>query len=64
MLSHASIHKAKGLDVKAVIVIVIGLPPHAALASDYDAYSWSMAVSRARQLLAVVESSCANASTT
>lgn len=58
MLSHAPIHKAKGLDAKAVIVI--GLPPHAALASDYDAYSWSMAVSRARQLLAVVEAQVAD----
>lgn len=53
-IRHTSIHKAKGLDSKAVIII--GLPPHKDLASDYDHYSWFMAVSRARQLLAVVES--------
>jgi hypothetical protein len=52
-IRHTSIHKAKGLDSKAVIVI--GLPPHKDLASDYDHYSWFMAVSRARQLLAIVE---------
>jgi hypothetical protein len=50
---HTSIHKAKGLDSKAVIII--GLPPHQDLDSDYDHYSWFMAVSRARQLLAIVE---------
>lgn len=54
-IRHTSIHKAKGLDSKAVILI--GLPPHKNLASDYDHYSWFMAVSRARQLLAIVESS-------
>ena len=52
-IRHTSIHKAKGLDSKAVILI--GMPPQKSLASDYDAYSWFMAVSRARQLLAVVE---------
>jgi hypothetical protein len=52
-IRHTSIHKAKGLDSKAVILI--GLPPHKDLSSDYDHYSWFMAVSRARQLLAVVE---------
>ena len=52
-IRHTSIHKAKGLDAKAVIII--GLPPHKNLTSDYDHYSWFMAVSRARQLLAVVE---------
>ncbi len=51
-IRHTSIHKAKGLDAKAVIVI--GMPPHNALSEDYDHYSWFMAVSRARQLLAVV----------
>jgi len=50
---HTSIHKAKGLDSKAVILI--GMPPHHQLADDYDHFSWFMAVSRARQLLAVVE---------
>jgi len=53
-IRHTSIHKAKGLDSKAVILI--GLPTHKDLASDYDHYSWFMAVSRARQLLAIVES--------
>lgn len=52
-IRHTSIHKAKGLDSKAVILI--GLPPHKDLTFDYDHYSWFMAVSRARQLLAVVE---------
>jgi superfamily I DNA/RNA helicase len=52
-IRHTSIHKAKGLDSKAVILI--GLPPHKDLASDYDHYSWFMAVSRARQLLAIIE---------
>lgn len=54
-IRHTSIHKSKGLDSKAVILI--GLPPHKDLASDYDHFSWFMAVSRARQLLAIVESS-------
>jgi len=52
-IRHTSIHKAKGLDAKAVIII--GLPRHQDLDSDYVHYSWFMAVSRARQLLAVVE---------
>jgi hypothetical protein len=30
------------------------MPPHQDLTSDYDHFSWFMAVSRARQLLAVV----------
>lgn len=53
-IRHTSIHKAKGLDSKAVILI--GLPPHEKLATDYDHFSWFMAVSRTRQLLAIVES--------
>ena len=52
-IRHTSIHKAKGLDSKAVILI--GMPAHKDLATDYDHFSWFMAVSRARQLLAVVE---------
>jgi hypothetical protein len=52
-IRHTSIHKAKGLDSKAVILI--GMPPHRDLATDYDHFSWFMGVSRARQLLAVVE---------
>jgi hypothetical protein len=53
-IRHTSVHKAKGLDSKAVILI--GMPPHKDLATDYDHYTWFMAASRARQLLAVVES--------
>jgi UvrD-like helicase C-terminal domain/Type III restriction enzyme, res subunit len=52
-IRHTSIHKAKGLDSKAVILI--GLPAHEHLGSDYAHHTWFMAVSRARQLLAVVE---------
>ena len=52
-IRHTSIHKAKGLDAKAVILI--GLPPHRDIDGDYDHYSWFMGASRARQLLAVVE---------
>lgn len=52
-IRHTSIHKAKGLDSKAVILL--GMPPHNDLASDYEHFSWFMAVSRARQLLALVE---------
>jgi hypothetical protein len=52
-IRHTSVHKAKGLDSKAVILI--GMPPHKDLATDYDHYTWFMAASRARQLLAVVE---------
>ena len=52
-IRHTSIHKAKGLDAKAVILI--GLPSYQELDSDCDHYSWFMAVSRARQLLALVE---------
>lgn len=52
-IRYTSIHKAKGLDSKAVILI--GLPPHKDLANNDDHYSWFMAVSRARQMLAVIE---------
>ena len=52
-IRHTSIHKAKGLDSKAVILI--GMPLHKDLATDYEHFSWFMAVSRARQLLAIVE---------
>jgi hypothetical protein len=31
------------------------MPPHQDLTTTYDHYTWFMAVSRARQLLAVVE---------
>jgi hypothetical protein len=53
-IRHTSIHKAKGLDSKAVILI--GMPTHRDIATDYDHYTWFMAVSRARQLLAIVVS--------
>lgn len=52
-IRHTSIHKAKGLDSKAVILI--GMPPQLKLVTAYDHFSWFMAASRARQLLAVVE---------
>jgi hypothetical protein len=52
-IRHTSVHKAKGLDSKAVILI--GMPPHKDLTSVYEQYTWFMAASRARQLLAVVE---------
>jgi len=52
-IRYTSVHKANGLDSKSVILI--GLAPHKGPASDYDHYSWFMGVSRARQLLAVVE---------
>lgn len=53
-IRHTSIHKAKGLDSKAVILL--GLPAHTHLNTDNNHYSWFMAVSRARQLLAIIES--------
>jgi superfamily I DNA/RNA helicase len=52
-IRHTTIHKAKGLDSKAVILI--GMPAHCDIATAYDHFSWFMAASRARQLLAVVE---------
>jgi hypothetical protein len=52
-IRHTSINKAKGLDARAVILI--GLPPFAKASKDV-AYNWFMGASRARQLLAVVES--------
>lgn len=51
-IRHTSINKAKGLDAKAVILI--GCPPMSAEVSDFDAYSWFIGASRARQLLATV----------
>jgi len=53
-MRYTSIRKTKGLDSKAVILI--GMPTHKDLATDYYHYTWFMAVSRARQLLAVIES--------
>ncbi|MEP4079954.1 NERD domain-containing protein [Haloferula sp.] len=54
-IRHTSINKAKGLDSRAVILI--GCEPISESLSDFDAYTWFMGVSRARQLLAVIESS-------
>ena len=36
-------------------IIAVGMPPHQSLTTDYEQYTWFMAISRARQLLAVVE---------
>lgn len=52
-IRHTSINKAKGLDARAVILT--GCSPVLESASDFDAYTWFMGVSRARQLLAVVD---------
>jgi len=51
-LGHCSIHKAKGLDALAVILIV----PRAfeQLTDPYDRFTYFMGASRARQLLACV----------
>jgi hypothetical protein len=49
---HTSINKAKGLDARAVILI--GLPPLSRWNDDL-AYTWFIGASRARQLLAVIE---------
>lgn len=51
-IRHTSINKAKGLDARAVIVV--GCEPVSETTSDFDAYTWFMGVSRARQLLATV----------
>ncbi|WP_193211161.1 nuclease-related domain-containing DEAD/DEAH box helicase [Luteolibacter marinus] len=52
-IRHTSINKAKGLDARAVILV--GCPLISVTTTDFDAYTWFMGVSRARQLLAVVE---------
>lgn len=49
---HTSINKAKGLDARAVILV--GCDSFSETISDFDAYTWFIGVSRARQLLAVV----------
>ena len=51
-IRHTSINKAKGLDARAVIIV--GCEPVTDTMSDFDAYTWFMGVSRARQLLAVI----------
>ena len=52
-IRHTSINKAKGLDSRAIILV--GCEPISETVSDFDAYTWFIGVSRARQLLAVVE---------
>lgn len=51
-ISHSSIHKAKGLD--ALAVILVGLRPFDQLTTPYDRFTYFMGASRARQLLACV----------
>ncbi|CAN5683298.1 hypothetical protein BH11VER1_BH11VER1_40920 [soil metagenome] len=51
-IGHSSIHKAKGLD--ALAVILVGLRPFEELSSPYDRFTYFMGASRARQLLACV----------
>ncbi|MFZ2279979.1 MAG: hypothetical protein WAW39_19440 [Prosthecobacter sp.] len=53
-IGHTSIHKAKGLD--ALAVILIGLPSFDQLTRPYDRFTYFMGASRARQLLACVHS--------
>ena len=53
-IGHTSIHKAKGLD--ALAVILVGLPPFDQLTRPYDRFTYFMGASRARQLLACVHS--------
>lgn len=57
-IRHTSINKAKGLDARAVIIV--GCKPVSETISDFDAYTWFMGVSRARQLLAVIQLSTAS----
>ena len=52
-IRHTSINKAKGLDAKAVILL--GLAPFTQITEPFEAYTWFMGASRARQLLAVLE---------
>lgn len=51
-IGHTSIHKAKGLD--ALAVILVGLRPFDQLTRPYDRFTYFMGASRARQLLACV----------
>jgi len=52
-IGHSSVHKAKGLD--SLAVILVGLRPFAELSSPQDRYTYFMGASRARQLLACVD---------
>lgn len=51
-IGHSSIHKAKGLD--ALAVILVGLRAYVDLKMPNDRFTYFMGASRARQLLAVV----------
>ena len=52
-LRHCSIHKAKGLDSKAVILVGVATPSDDEMGS-YDRFTLFMGASRARQILAVI----------
>lgn len=52
-IGHSSVHKAKGLD--SLAVILVGLRPFVELTSPQDRYTYFMGASRARQLLACVD---------
>jgi len=52
-IRHCSIHKAKGLDSKAVILVGVSNPSDTEM-SSYDRFTLFMGASRARQVLAVV----------
>lgn len=54
-IHHCSAHKAKGLDARAVILI--GMRPFEEVETPSDRFTYFMGVSRARQLLAVVDCS-------
>lgn len=53
----SSVHKAKGLEAQAVILV--GFPPMAKVLSESapsgSAFTWFMGVSRARQMLGIIE---------
>jgi len=55
-IGHCSIHKAKGLDSKAVILIDVRSPKDPAI-TPYERFTLFMGASRARQVLAVLYSS-------
>ena len=54
-IRHCSIHKAKGLDSKAVILVGVTNPPNEEI-SSYDRFTLFMGASRARQILTVLAS--------
>ena len=51
-IGHTSIHKAKGLD--SLAVILVGLRPFGQLTQPYDHFTYFMGASRARQMLACI----------